>query len=229
MKPIDKEIYDILNEYLFDISKVGYFKNERGIEIASFDDNSSNYKIYMELLKKIGFERVYLNELNGEEYLMSKKYLCSISFCEAFNFISLIQFSPNKPFEVGDQTMRGKIVEIDKKGKWIKTKGSWGNGEEIKKWTDLENVIYSPDWSALHTMEDAIKQQLNIARNLLYGEEIGQNGFWGIYNEKVDESCREAYNMMTFNGILFNCSSVILLMSWAVFIISISSWSLKVS
>ena len=106
------------------------------------------------------------------------------------------QFSPNKPFEVGDQTMRGKIVEIDKKGKWIKTKGSWGNGEEVKIWTDLENIMYSPDWETLHAMEDNIKRQLNIARNLLYGEEIGQNGFWGIYNEKVDESCREAYNII---------------------------------
>jgi hypothetical protein len=106
------------------------------------------------------------------------------------------QFSPNKPFKIGDQTMRGEVVEIDKKGKWIKTKGSWGNGEEIKKWTDLENVMYSPDWSALHAMEDAIKQQLNIARNLLYGEDMGRNGSWGIYNEKVDESCREAFNII---------------------------------
>ena len=98
MKAIDQEIYDILNEYLFDISKVGYFKNERGIEIASFDDNSSNYKIYMELLKKIGFERVYLNELNGEEYLMSKKYLCSISFCETDNELWLVYYKNIKEY-----------------------------------------------------------------------------------------------------------------------------------
>jgi len=37
------------------------------------------------------------------------------------------------PLEVGDKTVRGEVVEIDKKGKWVKTKGSWGNGEEIKK------------------------------------------------------------------------------------------------
>ena len=106
------------------------------------------------------------------------------------------QFSPSKPFKIGDQTMRGEIVEIDKKGKWIKTKGSWCNGEEIREWTDLENIMYSPDWSALHAMEDAIKQQLNVARNLLYGEDMGRNGSWGIYNEKVDESCREAFNII---------------------------------
>lgn len=106
------------------------------------------------------------------------------------------QFSPNKPFEVGDKTMRGEIVEIDKKGKWIKTKGSWGNGEEVKKWADLENIMYSPDWSLLHTKEDEIKTQLNIARNMLYGEEMSRNGSWGIYHPNVDESCREAYNMI---------------------------------
>ena len=41
------------------------------------------------------------------------------------------QFTPKKKLEVGDDTMRGEIVEIGKK--FIKTKGSWGNGEEIKK------------------------------------------------------------------------------------------------
>ena len=146
-------------------------------------------------------------ELNNDQLRLIQKALDFYSRVGQGNFNEIIehptfekslhrQFSPNKPFEVGDQTMRGEIVEIDKKGKWIKTKGSWGNGEEIKKWTDLENVMYSPDWGALHAMEDSIKQQLNIARNLLYGEEIGQNGFWGIYNEKVDESCREAFEII---------------------------------
>lgn len=106
------------------------------------------------------------------------------------------QFSPKKPLEVGDKTMRGEVVEIDKKGKWIKTKGSWGEGEEIKKWTDVENVTHSPDWGSLHAMEDTIKNQLNIARNFLYGEEMSRNGSWGIYNGKVDESCREAYSII---------------------------------
>ena len=35
------------------------------------------------------------------------------------------------PFEVGNQTTRGEIVEIGPKGKWIKTKGTWAYGEEI--------------------------------------------------------------------------------------------------
>ena len=146
-------------------------------------------------------------ELNNDQLRLIQKALDFYSRVGQGNFNEIVehptfekslhrQFSPNKPFEVGDKTMRGEIVEIDKKGKWIKTKGSWGNGEEVKKWTDLENVMYSPDWETLHAMEESIKKQLNITRNLLYGEEIGQNGFWGIYNEKVDESCRESYNII---------------------------------
>ncbi len=146
-------------------------------------------------------------ELNNDQLRLIQKALDFYSRVGQGNFNEIIehptfekslhrQFSPSKSFEIGDKTMRGEIIEIDKKGKWVKTKGSWGNGDEIKKWTDLENILYSPDWEALYAMEENIKRQLNIARNLLYGEEIGQNGFWGIYNKKVDESCREAYNII---------------------------------
>jgi len=78
----------------------------------------------------------------------------------------------------------------------IKTKGHWGKGEEIKKWFDVENIKLSPNWTALHDAEDNIKRQLNIARNLLYGEEMSQNGSWGIYNSQVDESCRESFEIL---------------------------------
>ena len=104
------------------------------------------------------------------------------------------QFSSKEPLKIGDQTMRGDITKITKKAIW--TKGTWGNGEEIKKWTDLENVKHSPDWEKLHANEDEIKNQLNVARNLLYGEQIGRGGSWGINSPKVDESCREAFEII---------------------------------
>ena len=111
-------------------------------------------------------------ELNNDQLRLIQKVLDFYSRVGQGNFNEIIehptfekslhrQFSPNKPFEVGDRTMRGEIVEIDKKGKWIKTKGSWGNGEEVKKWTDLENIMYSPDWEALYAIEENIKRQLN--------------------------------------------------------------------
>lgn len=100
-------------------------------------------------------------------------------------------------FKVGDKTMRGEVIEIDKKGKWIKTKGSWGNGEEIKKWTDVDKIQHSTDYSLYHSRRDEIDKQLNIARNLLYNEfNMSHNGSWGIYNPKVGDSCREAFKII---------------------------------
>ena len=48
------------------------------------------------------------------------------------------RFTPKKELEVGDRTMRGEIVEIGKK--FIKTTGTWGNGEEIKTWKDVDKI-----------------------------------------------------------------------------------------
>lgn len=104
------------------------------------------------------------------------------------------QCTPKKELEVGDQTMRGEIVKITKK--YIYTKGRWSGKEEIKKWSDKENIKLSPDWNKYHDLRDKIDQELNITRALLYGEYMPVNGSWGIYNPKVDDSCREAYNMI---------------------------------
>lgn len=104
------------------------------------------------------------------------------------------QFSPKKKLEVGDKTMRGEITKITKTAIW--TKGRWSGKEEIKKWTDLENIEHSTDYEKYHALRDEVDSQLNIARNLLYGEEMGRNVSWGIYNENVDESCREAFEII---------------------------------
>jgi hypothetical protein len=104
------------------------------------------------------------------------------------------QFSPKKEFEVGDQTMRGEIVEIG--DDYIKTKGSWGNGEEIKTWTDIENIKFSPNWTELHKKSDEIKNILNLLKYKFSGEHFGDLGNLGIYNSDVDEYCREAYDIL---------------------------------
>ena len=102
--------------------------------------------------------------------------------------------SPNKPLKVGDKTMRGTVTKITKSAIW--TKGSWGNGEEVRKWTDVEKVRHSPDWEKYHGIREEVDKQLNIARNMLIGEEMGRNGSWGIFNRKVDKSCVEAYDII---------------------------------
>lgn len=101
------------------------------------------------------------------------------------------------PFKVGDRTMRGEVVEIGPKGKWIKTKGHWGNGEEVKKWTDVDKIEYSTDYERYHAVRDAVDNILVQPRNMLYNENsLGRNGSWGIHNPNVDESCRIAFDII---------------------------------
>ena len=103
------------------------------------------------------------------------------------------QFSPDRDFEVGDHTMRGEIVEIGED--YIKTKGLWNSKEEIKTWTDIENIKFSPDWTKLHNETAEIKLLFNLLKSKITGENFG-NGSLGIYNDNTDESCREAYDLV---------------------------------
>jgi hypothetical protein len=106
--------------------------------------------------------------------------------------------APIKEIQVGDITTRGEVVEMstDKSNPWIKTKGSWGNGEEIKYWTDVENIKLSPNWESYHLAKDKARNLLCEARNILTGEKHPVNGNYGIYNSKVDNSCRAAYDLV---------------------------------
>ena len=107
------------------------------------------------------------------------------------------EFAPKKNLEVGDKTQRGEIVEIDKKGKWIKTKGSWGNGEEIKKWTDVQNIKHSTDYSKYHDVRDMVDIELTYPRNRLINDmEMPRHGSWGIHHPSVDDTCRMAFDII---------------------------------
>lgn len=107
------------------------------------------------------------------------------------------EFAPKKTLEVGDKTQRGEIVEIDKKGKWIKTKGSWGNGEEIKKWTDVQNIKHSTDYSKYHDVRDMVDIELTYPRNRLINDmEMPRHGSWGIHHPSVDDTCRMAFDII---------------------------------
>ena len=104
------------------------------------------------------------------------------------------RFRPKKELEVGDSTERGEIVEITKKQ--IKTKGSWGKGEEVKTWKDIDNIKLSTDWSEVHRVKDEIRIQLSEIQYLVSGERFGTGGSYGIYNSNVDETCREAFDIV---------------------------------
>jgi hypothetical protein len=70
----------------------------------------------------------------------------------------------------------------------------WCNKPEWKK---LEDVKLSTDYSKFHDIRDRVDDLLAEARNVLIQDNsCGKNGSWGIYNKNVDDSCREAYNMI---------------------------------
>jgi hypothetical protein len=100
---------------------------------------------------------------------------------------------PKKELEIGDRTERGDIVEIKKKT--IKTKGSWGKGEEIREWPK-EEVKLSTDYSQFHDIRDKAEKILNQGRNMLLQDNLHDNASYGIHNPNVDESCRVAFDII---------------------------------
>jgi hypothetical protein len=101
------------------------------------------------------------------------------------------------PFKVGDKTMRGEVVEVDPKGRWIKTKGRWNGEEEIREWKDVDQIQYSTDYTRYHQVRDSVDMALVQPRNMLYNNhDLGRNGSWGIHNPNVDDSCRQAFDIV---------------------------------
>lgn len=106
------------------------------------------------------------------------------------------QFSKHTPLQVGDKTGRGEVVEVGEG--WIKTKGTWGNGEEIRTWTDTENIKHFPDWNKVHETQDKIRQLCSEMKNLISGDPLiaSQNASYGIHNPRVGEENRQAYDII---------------------------------
>lgn len=104
------------------------------------------------------------------------------------------QFSETRPIEVGDRTLRGEVVEIG--NGYVKTKGSWGNGEEIRTWTDVEKIHHAPDWSRVHEVRDEFRLACASLKRIVSGRDYGTNSGPGIHHQQVDESCRLAFDLV---------------------------------
>lgn len=53
------------------------------------------------------------------------------------------------------------------------------------------------DYEIYHAVRDAVDSILVQPRNMLYNDDsIGKNGSWGIHNDKVDERCRQAFDLV---------------------------------
>ena len=98
-----------------------------------------------------------------------------------------------KDLEVGDDTMRGKIIEINED--YIKTKGNWGNGEEIKTWTDVEDIKLSPDWDQRNEIKKDVEFHISYIKSFISGQHLGNRGSLGIHNPNV-RSSREAFDII---------------------------------
>lgn len=106
---------------------------------------------------------------------------------------------PNREPRVGDRTPQGEILEI-KDGKALingsvdKKTGYWC---DKKEWKKLETVKLSTDYSKYHQIREAVDKALVEPRNLLIQDlSMSRNASWGIYNPKVDDSCRVAFDIV---------------------------------
>lgn len=53
------------------------------------------------------------------------------------------------------------------------------------------------DYERYHSTRDTVDNVLCQARNVLYNDSsIGKNGSWGIHHPNVDDSCRDAYDLI---------------------------------
>lgn len=53
------------------------------------------------------------------------------------------------------------------------------------------------DYERYHSTRDLADNVLFQARNILYNDSsIGKNGSWGIHHPNVDDSCRDAYDLI---------------------------------
>lgn len=102
------------------------------------------------------------------------------------------RFTSKEPLKVGDQTRYGEIVRMSKKFVW--TRGTWNGVEEVRKFLRSE-VKRSPNWELVHQARNAIRDLCQTLKLLMTGENFG-NGSFGIYSNRVDESCRTAFDMV---------------------------------
>lgn len=100
---------------------------------------------------------------------------------------------PKKDMEVGDKTEQGEVVKITKNR--VQTRGRWGAKEELR-WFPRSEVRHSVDYEKFHLIRDAGDRTLNMGRNMLLGESMPYNGSYGIHSPSVDETCREAFDIV---------------------------------
>lgn len=99
---------------------------------------------------------------------------------------------PKKELDVGDNTIYGTIVDISKKYVWVKDQ--YGENKKTVKY-DRAKIKLSPNYTKYHETKDLIRRDMNLIKNCISNGEIA-GGSYGIYSKRVDNSCREAFDMV---------------------------------
>ena len=104
---------------------------------------------------------------------------------------------PIKDIEIGDNTPQGKVLELTEAKALIAGSVVDGMWNDKYEWKKLEDVKLSTDYTKFHAIRDNVDARLTEARNILIDDDsVGTNGNWGIYNEKVDDTCRIAFDIV---------------------------------
>jgi hypothetical protein len=104
---------------------------------------------------------------------------------------------PVKDIEIDDSTPQGKVLDIRDGKALIAGSVVDGRWNEKCEWKKIEDVKLSTDYAKFHAIRDIVDNKLTDARNSLIDDySVGTNGNWGIHNEKVDDTCRMAYDIV---------------------------------
>ena len=101
-------------------------------------------------------------------------------------------FTPEGIPKVGDNTPYGKVVEIN--DNTFKSRGYWTNKEEIREFP-IHILRHSVNWEEYHDYRDKIEKDLSLIKDKLMFTNFGLRGHLGIYNNDIDDSCRQAFDI----------------------------------
>lgn len=107
--------------------------------------------------------------------------------------------TPKREPVVGDRTPQGEILEI-KDGKALingsvnKKTGHW---QDKPEWKKLKDVKLSTNYTQYHAIMDSVDVALVQPRNMLLCDPtLPRHASWGIYNQSVDDTCRQAFDIV---------------------------------
>lgn len=102
---------------------------------------------------------------------------------------------PKRDPQVGDNTPQGEILKIKENRVLINGSIKDEKWSKIPEWKDIKDVKLSTNYNLYHTLRNIFEKDLCRARDIFTNENLDTKGNWGIYNDKVDNSCVLAFHL----------------------------------